>query len=58
VIPILESKIKLDPATLVLVGRATFSDSLVVAQIHPWIDMVAKYKKFRAFPVSDIIFHP
>jgi hypothetical protein len=54
VIPILESKMKLDPATLALVRRATFSDGLVVAQIQPWIDMVAKYKRF---PASDIIFH-
>jgi NitT/TauT family transport system substrate-binding protein len=58
VIPILESKMKLDPATLALVRRATFSDNLVVAQIQPWIDMVAKYKKFRVFPASDIMFHP
>jgi hypothetical protein len=44
--------------TQIRVRRATFPDSLVVAQIQPWIDVVAKYKKFRAFPVSDIIFNP
>ena len=56
VVPIVASKLKLDPDLVAQLRRPNLTGKLIDAQIQPTIDMVAKYQKTPSFPVSELIF--
>ncbi|HXM08208.1 MAG TPA: hypothetical protein VN936_12125, partial [Candidatus Acidoferrum sp.] len=56
VVPIVASKLQVDPQLIAQIHRATYTDKLVDAQIQPWINVLAKYQGFAPFPASELIF--
>jgi NitT/TauT family transport system substrate-binding protein len=58
VVPIVASKLQVDPQLITQVHRATFTDKIVDAQIQPWINVLAKYQGFQPFTASDLVFRP
>ena len=48
--------LKIPPATLATMARATYCEPLTPALIQPLIDVSAKYNGFTAFPARDLIY--
>ncbi len=53
---ILAKYTKVDPATVAVMERAHFGETLTAASIQPAIDVSAKYGKFDAFPADRLIY--
>jgi NitT/TauT family transport system substrate-binding protein len=53
---ILAKYTKIDPATIAVMERAHFAETLSAASIQPAIDVSAKYGKFTTFPADRLIY--
>jgi NitT/TauT family transport system substrate-binding protein len=58
VVPYLVKYLKADPALAAAEHRPVFAESLIPAQIQPWINVTAKYAKFAPFPATELIYVP
>jgi NitT/TauT family transport system substrate-binding protein len=54
---ILAKYTKIDIATIAVMERARFAETLTAASIQPAIDVTAKYGKFEPFPADRLIYH-
>jgi NitT/TauT family transport system substrate-binding protein len=54
---ILAKYTKIDLATIAVMERAQFAETLTAASIQPAIDVTAKYGKFQPFPADRLIYH-
>lgn len=54
---ILAKYTKIDIATIAVMERARFGETLTAASIQPAIDVTAKYGKFEPFPADRLVYH-